>query len=145
LGAVATVHFESEARFEHDDLLLMTRTLRTLLDASPLDAWPLAATNRVSGALKWLLAAIGSAGVPPVRRPVGRPAVPTARSSHGELGRNVLVDLATERVLDHAASLLDASVLLHRRGLHVHAFALEGIQGRLLEATVGAGSVERPW
>jgi hypothetical protein len=145
VGAVATVHFESGARFEHDDLLLMTRTLRTLLDTTPLDDWPPGAADGVSGALKWLLASLGLAGVPPVRRPVGRPGASAARSSHGELGRNVLVDLATEQVLDHAASLLDASALLHGCGLHVYAFALEGIQGRLLEATVGAGSVERPW
>lgn len=57
-------------------------------------------------------------------------------------GRNVLVDVATEQVLDHAGSLLDASAMLHGRGLHVDAFALEGIQGRLLEAALGAGSIE---
>jgi hypothetical protein len=142
---MATVHFGREARFEHDDLRLMTRALRALLDASLLDDWPLAATRRVSGALNWLLGSIGLVGSPPVRRGVGRRPGSAAAPGDTELGRNVLIDLPTDRVLDHAASLLDASALLHRGDLHVHAFALEGIQGRLLEAVVGAGSIERPW
>lgn len=162
---VGPVHFGSEARFEHDDLLLMIRSLRSLLDASPLDNWPPAATDRVTGALRWLLASGSFVGLPPARGVAGRSPRASSPSGdpeteqaelgqaqvgqgelgQGELGHNVLIDLPTERVLDHAASLLDASVMLHRGDLYVQAFALEGIQGRLLEAAVGVGSVERPW
>ena len=39
-------------------------------------------------------------------------------------------------------SLLEASALVQRHGAVVDAFALEGIQGRLLEAAVGAGPLE---
>jgi hypothetical protein len=47
-------------------------------------------------------------------------------------------------VLDLAADLLDASRLLRSVGLLVEAFALEGIEGRLLESLLGAGPVEAP-
>lgn len=142
--AVTLVHFESEARFERDDLVLITRTLSALVEASSLGGWSPAAAAAVSGALKWLLAVAGVVRPLPVSPVMRRPSGSGARfGDTGPVQR--LIDVATERVLDHAASLLDASVLLHRGDLHVSAFALEGIHGRLLEAAVGAGSVERPW
>jgi hypothetical protein len=55
---------------------------------------------------------------------------------------DVLVEVAAERLLDVAAHLLDASGLVQDHGGIVDAFALEGIQGRLLEAVVGAGRLE---
>jgi hypothetical protein len=63
-------------------------------------------------------------------------------SGHVERGQSGVIELVTEEVLDHAAWLLEASVVLHCVGLEVGAFALEGIQGRLLEVILGAGSVE---
>lgn len=55
-----------------------------------------------------------------------------------------VVEVATEQVLDAASDLLDASEFLVRRGRLVEAFAVEGLQGRLLEAVVGAGRIETP-
>jgi hypothetical protein len=139
---VALVHFESKSRFEHDDLLLMARALRTLLQGSQ-ENWPPRATDGVVGALRYLLASLGM----PVLRQAGHARGMVRRSRArpwpAERGRNVVLDLATAQVLDHAAALLDASVALHRRSRYVEALALEGIQGRLLEAAVGAGSIER--
>jgi hypothetical protein len=143
VGGVALVQFDSQARFQHDDLVLMSRALYTLLEASPLAGWAPAASGPVSGALKWLLDVMGVVAPPPVGGVLRTSWGSAASSADAALGKSFVIDLATEEVLDHAAALLDASVLLHRGGLHTHAFALEGIQGRLLEATVGAGSVER--
>jgi hypothetical protein len=53
-----------------------------------------------------------------------------------------MLELDIELLLDVAADLLDASELLQVHGELVAAFALEGIQGRLLEAAVGAGRIE---
>lgn len=125
----------------------MTRALRLLTEPAAPVGWPPAATDRVSATLRWLLA---SAGVAACTSACAREATASSdadpfaqRRSGLAVERTPLIDLATEPVLDHAASLLDASALLHRRGFHLGAFTLEGIQGRLLEAVLGAGSVEQ--
>lgn len=46
-----------------------------------------------------------------------------------------------DTLLDLAADLLGEAAGLHARGGHAAAFAAEGIEGRLLEALLGAGSV----
>ncbi len=44
-----------------------------------------------------------------------------------------------EQALDVAGELLVAADELHRQGDHVPAFALEGIQARILDAAIGCG------
>lgn len=55
--------------------------------------------------------------------------------------RSERVAVAKDVVLDLAADLLGEAVELHSKGADAAAFAIEGIEGRLLEALVGAGSV----
>jgi hypothetical protein len=141
---VTTVHFDSAARFERDDLLLMSCGLRSVLDASMPQPLPMSVTDGVWGALGWLLAAAARGGLSAVERLLGSQSDSATAPDDANECRHALIDVATEELLDHAAALLDASVLLHGHGQHVHGFALEGIQGRLLEAAVGAGSVELP-
>jgi hypothetical protein len=59
---------------------------------------------------------------------------PRADSDTGDGG--VLLECPKERALDVAAMLLDAATGLQRAGCHLAAFALEGVEGRLLEALV---------
>jgi hypothetical protein len=147
------VHFEPKARFAPSDVVLMAQGLRALMVALQPDSWPSSVTEDVWGALRSLYAALGPS--PP---PVGDIGGPCGRSSSrfqsglaegppslrqpGRSPQGAFVELATIEVLDHAAALLDASWALQLLGLRLEAFALEGIQGRLLEAAIGAGSVE---
>ena len=55
--------------------------------------------------------------------------------------RSERVGVAKDVVLDLAADLLGEAVELHSKGADAAAFAIEGIEGRLLEALVGAGSL----
>jgi len=69
-----------------------------------------------------------------------------ARGSDARLAagpRTAVVEVATGEVLDVAADLLDAAEALLAQGLFVAGYAIEGLQGRLIEAAVGAGRVER--
>jgi hypothetical protein len=52
-----------------------------------------------------------------------------------------VVNMRTAGLLDVAAGLLRASEQLHCDGEAVAAFAIEGLQGRLMEAAVGSGSI----
>jgi hypothetical protein len=47
--------------------------------------------------------------------------------------------LSSSAALDVAAALVELADRLHRAGHVIEAFALEGIEGRLIEALVGAG------
>ncbi|MGD0084077.1 MAG: hypothetical protein ABSD78_12890 [Acidimicrobiales bacterium] len=134
------VHFDSGARFEHDDLLLITRTLGQLLEAS--SGWPPRAIGPITAARVWLGASVGLTIHEPAHGRRASTLSGKAAAPRGELGRNTLIDLEKERVLDLAADLLDVSRLLSAADLPIEAFALEGIEGRLLEAIVGAGPVE---
>lgn len=49
------------------------------------------------------------------------------------------VVLGKEAALDVAAGLLVAADALHATGRHLEAFALEGLQGRVMEAALGPG------
>ena len=137
------MHFESTARFERDDLFLMARALCGLLEGSQV-AWPQLATDGVVASLRYLLGALKVSAFLQAGHARGMPPRSRSRSWPQGLDTKAVLDLVTSQVLDHAAALLDASVALHRGGRHAEAFALEGIQGRLLEAAVGAGSIERP-
>ncbi|MGH9171785.1 MAG: hypothetical protein ACRD0Z_13090 [Acidimicrobiales bacterium] len=52
------------------------------------------------------------------------------------------VPAVKDDVLDMAVALLQAAAELHRAGRHGAAMAVEGVEGRLLEALLGAGAVE---
>jgi hypothetical protein len=147
------VHFEPQARFAKSDLLLMAEGLRALIAASQPDSWPSSVTDDVCGALRSLYVALGTS-LPPAGDIGGlcERSSSRSRSSQAEGARSrcqpgrsrerAFVELATVEVLDHAATLLDASSALQLLGLRLEAFALEGIQGRLLEAAMGVGSIE---
>ena len=108
------VHFEPQARFAKSDLLLMAEGLRALIAASQPDSWPSSVTDDVCGALRSLYVALGTS-LPPA----------------GDIGG--LCERSSSRSRSSALQLL---------GLRLEAFALEGIQGRLLEAAMGVGSIE---
>jgi len=137
---VTLVQFGPSARFEHGDVLLITRALGRLLEASR--NWPSEAIEPVVAAGAWLGGSIGCArhDLASHWRASGSISPQVTRCS--ELGRKARVDLEKERVLDVAADLLHVSRLLHDAGLLVEAFALEGIEGRLLESLLGAGPVD---
>lgn len=59
----------------------------------------------------------------------------------GHPGRTVPVSLDRAEALDLAAELVELADRLHCSGHVVEAFALEGVEGRLLEALVGAGGL----
>lgn len=129
---VSLVEFSCKARLEHDSVLALASALTQLLGA-PGPAWPPEAAASVTAVRDHLLRALR---VRPFRLRKG------VSTRHPSFGRNALVDLAKNDVLDAAADLLDVAGALHRRGLHCEAFALEGIEGRLIEALLGAGPVE---
>ncbi len=58
------------------------------------------------------------------------------------LGPNAVLEVPTELVLDAASELLEMAEVLHRLFMHSEAFALEGMEGRLIEALLGAGPIE---
>ncbi len=134
--------FESPVRFQQGDLARMHHALGQLARTSA-RSWPLAVSADVAAAERWLRQSLDKslAGRPQPRRDSTAPP-PQPDDPPAEAGSSVVVTVATERLLDVAAGLLEASELLHRHGAVVDAFALEGIQGRLLEAAVGAGPLE---
>jgi hypothetical protein len=138
---VSLVHFESAGRFEREDLLTMTRALEQLVVRCG-EVWPRRASDLVLQARRGLLEALGlpSAAGAPCGMTTGR--TPERAAAGAAFDPDVLVEVAAERLLDVAAHLLDASGLVQDHGGIVDAFALEGIQGRLLEAVVGAGRLE---
>lgn len=106
----------------------MGEALAQLLESSGF-SWPPAATALVSEAFATLKSTLARSAASP-------------GDHRGGLSRSGVVVVPTEDLLDAAAALLDAAHLLHRHGATLPAFAVEGVQGRLLEAAVGAGSVE---
>ena len=89
------------------------------LVASPSSCWTPGALALVSTARDWL------------REPISKVAV-----------EGGVAGIPGERLLDLAANLLDAAEMLARGGALIEAFALEGVQGRLLEAILGGGAIE---
>ncbi len=129
---VSLLRFTSLSRLEGSDALAMSEALLQLVDGAGA-AWPPAATALVSGARRALDSAVGAAAA----GGGGGGAEGGGRRPPG-----AVLAVSTERLLDAAAALLDAAQLLHRHGDRLPAFAIEGVQGRLLEAVVGAGNVE---
>ncbi len=140
-GPVTLLRFGSSALFERDHLVLITRVLDRLLEAP--SSWPGEATGPVRAAHGWLLRSSGCGRLAPTRGGAAD-ALRRGTPSSGRQASDARVDLDKEGVLDLAADLLDASRLLRSVGLLVEAFALEGIEGRLLESLLGAGPVEAP-
>jgi hypothetical protein len=138
---VTTTFFGSPVRFQQGDLARMRHALGQLARTSA-RRWPVAVSADVAAAERWLLQSLDAplAGPAPSRHDPTPPR--QSDDPRSEAGSGVVVTVATERLLDVAARLLEASELLHRQGAVVDAFALEGIQGRLLEAAVGAGFLE---
>jgi len=85
--------------------------------------------------------ALPSAIVSGVRAAAGELRSALSAGAGPEAGRSGgMRECPKERALDVAALLLDAATGLQQAGCHVAAFALEGVEGRLLEALVtGAG------
>ncbi len=135
------LRFGSSALFERDHLVLITRVLDRLLEAP--SSWPGEATGPVRAAPGWLRRSSGWGRLAPTRGGAAD-ALRRGTPSSGRQASDARVDLDKEGVLDLAADLLDASRLLRSVGLLVEAFALEGIEGRLLESLLGAGPVEAP-
>lgn len=136
---VPLVQFQPTVRFRHDELLTMSRALEHLVQWA--DAWPRRACHLVAQARYFLLDSLGPPARPARRTSAPLPARPGATVG-ADAGCDLFVDVASERLLDVAAYLLDAAELVHGAGAIVDAFALEGIEGRLLEAAVGAGRIE---
>lgn len=121
--------FSSVSPFDCEDVRMLARVLRLLLEQCA-PSWPPPAAPLVSRAYRALAGDLRAA--------LSSPSPPVS----GEDAPGRVVGIPTERLLDAAAYLLDASQLLHRHGLPVDALVLEGVEGRLMEAAVGAGRVE---
>lgn len=110
--------FQSVAHIDGLDLIQIVAALETLAAATPVPGAH--DEGRAIGLARRLLAASAS----------------TARAQR-------VAEIPKDRVLDAASFLLEAASALHRAGRHAEAFAAEGIEGRLVEALIGAGSFER--
>ncbi len=139
---MSLVSFSSPARFDLGDLVRMYRVIDELVSARRC-IWPAAALSLVAEVRDWLLE--------PLREPedasppAGRPSPPTSPSGGpaDPPGASRVVGITGDRVLDLAAHLLDAAGMLAREGALVEAFALEGVQARLLEGALGVGTIEQ--
>lgn len=80
----------------------------------------------------------GPPALPPRIAAGVRAAAGELRSSLPAHGVTDVFECPKERALDIAALLLDAATTLQLEGRHLAAFALEGVEGRLLESLVTA-------
>ena len=138
---MSLVRFEHAVAFEPHEIANMTAALDDLLTGAG-GTWPPRSYQLVVGAGRLLLAwhpHRGAGGD-------GSPAVSGLRASEArpvDGGRTTVVEVATGEVLDAAADLLDAAEVLLAEGHFVAGYAIEGLQGRLIEAAVGVGRIER--
>jgi hypothetical protein len=142
---VTLARFVPTARFVRNDLLQMLEALDEII-ARARARCPDRVVADLGCVGRWLRQVADG----PSARLAGRPMGASLRARHrppggvagNVLGCDVVVSVATDQVLDAAARLLDAFALLDGRGLPIEAFAIEGIEGRLLEAALGAGRIE---
>lgn len=115
LRPVLPARFAAVSRFSRQDVLQMVSCLDALLGMGP-RAWRFETRQLCLEARSRLCESLASS-----------PA---------------MVKMPTTRLLDAAAGLLYASEQLHGDGEAIAAFAIEGLQGRLMEAAVGSGRLE---
>jgi hypothetical protein len=138
---VSLVSFSSPARFDLGDLVRMHRVIDELVSTRR-GIWPAAALTLVAEARDWLLEPLGEPEDASPRE--GRPSLPTLPGAAVDPPcDSCVVGITGDRVLDLAAHLLDAAGMLAREGALVEAFALEGVQARLLEGALGVGTIEQ--
>jgi hypothetical protein len=141
---VPIARFVPTARFAHGDLVQMLEVLDEIASASRVRC-PAPVTAGVTEVGRWLRQLVAGQAANLVRVPTEVSLLARCRAADvlgNGLGSDVVVGVPTAEVLDAAARLLDASELLYRHGLPIEAFALEGIEGRLVEAALGAGRIE---
>ncbi|MHB1510714.1 MAG: hypothetical protein ACYCST_14945 [Acidimicrobiales bacterium] len=152
---MSLVRFEHAVALEPHEIASMACALDDLLTGAG-GTWPPRSYELVVGAGRLLLAWHPHQNPHPNPRPdtdTGRgrgrgrgPAVTGARARDARLAdgaRTTVVEVATGEVLDVAADLLDAAEVLLVEGHLVAGYAIEGLQGRLIEAAVGVGRIER--
>jgi hypothetical protein len=134
------------ARFDRGDLVHMSEVLDEIA-ARPRARCPVSVTADVAEVSRWFRQVVAGRDATLVAPPMGASLARcrAADVAWSGLGCAVVVGVPTHEVLDAAARLLDASELLYRHGVPIEAFALEGLEGRLMEAALGAGRIEEAY